>query len=153
MKTRIKKALRSKLDVNIKELVVDLANQAESTNAELEKLIAGTMNVYGELGFVMDQDGYTSVDALSMVEEIAENHEAFDKMFRKAEAGLAELRDAVAWYFETRSIPLFKRIPSKRFKGLFSCEDAMSEFGAIRRHAEKQLREMIGGEDGTTQNS
>ena len=143
---------------------------AEKAEAELDKLTKGIMNVYDELGFEMDQDGYDSIDALSMVEEIAENSESYEKLARKAEADRAELRDAVAWHFECREVERYRVSRCMRFKTKTEnldmylgkipmtdfvkqmrriCKDSILELRESLKHAEQQLRE-IGSKNAKT---
>lgn len=74
--------------------VATLIETNKQLEAELEKLIKGIMNIYDETGFEMDQDEYTSVDAVEMVNEIAENSESYEKLARKAESKLADIHDS-----------------------------------------------------------
>ena len=69
------------------------------------------------------------------------------RIVERREKQLAELRETVAWYFETRENPVMYH--TKRSKLYPNCfvhsEDQCLEYIATRERAEQQLRGMIDG--------
>ncbi len=63
----------------------------------------------------------------------------------KAEREFAELRDAVAWYFETRGRQA-EFISKNTYRQVRDVRLAMREVKKIQDHAEQQLRSLIGDE-------